>query len=316
MDRWVRALRGPKTPPSAWEPIRVLHEQERRPGGGLIEVTTVFLAGMECPFSCVFCDLWQQTLVGSTPPASLPRQLELALEGVAHRSLVKLYNASNFFDSAAVPRADEDAMLELLQGFECVTVECHPRFVGDRCFAFADRIDGALEVAIGLETVHPDALPRLNKKMTLADFDACAARLRNRQIGLRAFVLLGCPFIAASEQLDWTLRSVDHAARCGASTISIIPVRGGNGALESLATAGSWAPICLDLVEEVLERALRLDLAETVVQVDLWDIERLAGCRECVGARRARLDAMNRSAHVAPRIRCSHCAGGATCGPL
>ncbi|MDP7692193.1 MAG: hypothetical protein QGG89_10170, partial [Vicinamibacterales bacterium] len=88
------------------------------------------------------------------------------------------------------------------------------------------------------------------------------------------------------------------------------------GALESFATAGSWAPICLELVGEVLERALRLDLAETVVQVDRWDIERLAGCRECVGARRARLDAMNRSAHVAPRIRCSHCAGGATCGPL
>ena len=308
MDRWVRSLRGPKTPPSAWRPIRVVHEQERRPGGGVVEAATVFLAGAECRFSCVYCDLWQGTLDEATPLGSLPQQLELALAEISQRSLVKLYNASNFFDPAAVPPADEEALLRLLDGFARVTVECHPHFVGERCFSFADRLDGTLEVAIGLETVHPDALPRLNKKMTLADFDASVAALRSRQIGVRAFVLLGCPFIAASEQLEWTLRSVDHAARVGADLISIIPVRGGNGALESLASEGAWSPVCLDLVEDALEQAL--ELTDAVVQVDLWDIERLARCPECVDARRARLDAMNRLASAAPRIRCAHCAAG------
>ncbi len=200
-------------------------------------------------------------------------------------------------------------MIELLRAFNRVTVECHPHFIGRRCFDFSDRLPGTLEVAIGLETVHPEALPRLNKQMTLAAFDAAAARLRHRQIAVRAFVLLGCPFITASEQVDWTLRSVEHAARCGADVISIIPVRGGNGALDALAAEGAWSPVGLDQVEEVLERAL--GLTDAIVLVDLWDIARVARCSACVLARRARLDEMNRLGHGVPPVACSRCAHGA-----
>ncbi len=307
MDRWVRSLRRSKVSRSADRPIGVMHEQERRPSGDTVDASTVFLAGAECPFSCVFCDLWQHTLSGHTPPGSLPRQLEEALGEIGQRSLIKLYNASNFFDSVAVPPADHTSMLRLVQGFAQVTVECHPRFIADDCFAFADRLDGALEVGVGLETVHPAALPRLNKKMTLAEFDAAASALRAHEIGLRVFVLLGCPFIADDEQLDWTLRSIEHAAECGASTISIIPVRGGNGALESLAAEGTWRPVTLDLAEEAFDRALRLSLADAVVQLDLWGLERLAVCAHCVGARVTRLGTMNLTGLPASRVACASC---------
>ena len=310
MDRWVRSLRRSKVSRSADWPIGVVHEQERRPGGEVVDAATLFLAGAECPFSCVFCDLWQHTLSGPSPLGSLPRQLTQALGEIGQRSLIKLYNASSFFDPTAVPPDDEASMLRLLEGFAHVTVECHPRFVGDRCFSFADRLDGALEVAIGLETVHPEALPRLNKKMTLADFDAAASALTKRDVGLRAFVLLGCPFIADEEQLDWTLRSVEHAARCGARTISIIPVRGGNGALESLAVDGAWSPVTLDLTEETFDRALRLNLQDAVVQLDLWDLERMSVCAHCVDARVSRLGAMNLSGLAEAQIACAWCGAG------
>ena len=314
MDRWVRSLRREKTPPATGLPPPVAHEHERRPGGGLRETATLFLVGKECPFSCVFCDLWQETLDGATPVGSLPQQLEPALRQISHRSAIKLYNASNFFDPAAVPPEDDATMLKLLDGFERVIVECHPRFLGARCFSFAERLSGTLEVAIGLETVHPDVLPRLNKKMTVADFDTAAAALGRRQIGLRAFVLLGCPFIPAAEQLGWTLRSVEHAARQGAGTISIIPVRGGNGALEALAADDDWRPVRLDLVEAVFERALELELTDVVVQVDVWDLERVgqgrvcSECPECFDARRARLIDMNRLGAIMPAVRCARCA--------
>ena len=310
MDGWVRSLRRSKVSRSADWPIGVVHEQERSPGGGLVDAATVFLAGAECPFTCVFCDLWQQTLSGATPRGSLPRQLKQALGEIGQRSLIKLYNASNFFDPAALPPADDTSMLRLLKGFAQVTVECHPRFIQDRCFSFADQLDGALEVAVGLETVHPKALPRLNKKMTLGDFDAAASTLQHRGIGLRAFVLLGCPFIANEEQLDWTLRSVEHAAHRGARTISIIPVRGGNGAMESLAADGAWSRVTLDLVEEVFDRALRLRLADAVVQLDLWDLQRLAGCSYCFDARLTRLGAMNRTGEPESHVTCGWCGAG------
>lgn len=312
MDRWVRSLRRSKVSRSSDGPIGVVHERERQPGGAVIDAATVFLTGAECPFSCVFCDLWTQTLTERTPLGALPRQLTQALGAIEQRSLVKLYNASNFFDPAAVPSADEAALLRLLERFAQVTVECHPRFIGDRCFAFGDRLQGALEVAVGLETVHPEALPRLNKQMTLADFDAAAAALATRDIRLRVFVLLGCPFVAEEEQLDWTLRSVVHAAAGGARTISIIPVRGGNGALESLRADGLWNLVTLDLVEETFDRALLLNVVDVVVQVDLWDVEDVSDCDRCVDARIRRLAAMNLSGRQEPRVACAWCgAGGA-----
>ncbi len=310
MDRWVRSLRPPKTLVTPDRPIAVVHEQERRLGGGLVEVSTVFLAGSECPFSCVFCDLWRQTLASPTQPGSLPRQLECALIEVPHRSVIKLYNASNFFDPIAVPTDDDPELLRLLSGFSQVTVECHPRFIGARCFAFAERLAGRLEVAVGLETAHPEALSRLNKKMTLDDFNAATGELLARRVGVRVFVLLGCPFIAAGEQLDWTLRSVEYAARRGAGVISIIPVRGGNGALESLAADGAWSLVSLDLVEETFERALRLGLENTIVQIDLWELDRLASCGHCVNARLARLGAMNRTGVLLAQTTCTRCGVG------
>ena len=316
MDRWVRSLRGPKSEPVAWRPLRVVHEQERRPRGGMTVASTVFLVGKECPFSCVFCDLWKDTLPGLTPPGSLPRQLELALSQISQRSLIKLYNASNFFDPSAVPPCDYEAILELLRGFQRVTVECHPRFVGERCFKFADRLNGTLEVAIGLETTHPDALPRLNKQMTLTNFDAAAAMLSDRQIPLRVFVLLGCPFIPSGEQLEWTLRSVDYAVHRGAAVISIIPVRGGNGALEALEAKGAWSPVSLDLVEAVSERVIGLDSEGAVVQVDMWDLERhsYSRCPVCVEARLRRLEEMNSLGKKEARIRCADCGAGLSDG--
>jgi uncharacterized Fe-S cluster-containing MiaB family protein len=97
----------------------------------------------------------------------------------------KLYNASNFFDHRAVPPGDDPLIAQLLAPFVRVTVECHARLVGPRCLEFAERMDGRLEVALGLETVHPEALPALNKGMTLDDFRQAAGTLRGAGIGVR-----------------------------------------------------------------------------------------------------------------------------------
>src|SRR5690625_7313463 len=71
----VRALRGEKNRMDAHTPYHFLHESERQANGEVKRVNTIFLTNSECPFSCVMCDLWKNTLDRPTPKGAIPRQI-------------------------------------------------------------------------------------------------------------------------------------------------------------------------------------------------------------------------------------------------
>ncbi len=303
------------------DPLRhqgVLVEDERAADGTIARVATIFLTGRECPWRCVMCDLWRHTIADDTPAGALPEQLDDALAALqvpgSRPGHVKLYNASNFFDPRAVPEGDYDAIAARLTSFKHVIVESHPALVGKRLVRFVAALARAaagtepatLEVAIGLETAHPDVLRALNKGFTLEQFARAAERLRQERATLRAFVLVGVPFVAPAEQQEWTARSVSFAFDCGASVVSLIPTRPGNGALEAL---GATPPDLTDL-EAVFEHAL--PNAAGRLFADLWDLERFSRCCSCFGARQRRLHRMNLEQRVHPPVVCHDC--GTTSG--
>ena len=308
-DARIRSRRGPKLEPDPARPIAHFREEERRRDGSRAAVLNVLLAGAECPFTCVYCDLWRRTLDGPTPLGAIPQQLAIALRDTGPLPAtcgVKLYNASNFFDPRAVPPGDHASIAALLQPFDRVTVECHPRLVGRRCLEFADRIPGRLEVAMGLETADAAALARLNKRMTLDDFDSAAARLTSAGIAVRAFVLLPAPFVPPARAVGSALDAVRHAVDRGARHVTLIPGRDGNGAMDGLREQGLWAPPALELIEEATESCARNPGA--VITVDLWDIDRCRACRRCRPARIARLQHFNLTGDPGPPVRCRTCA--------
>jgi hypothetical protein len=147
-------------------------------------------------------------------------------------------------------------------------------------------------------------LPQLNKGLRVADFDRAAGRLRARGIGIRVFVLVGAPYVPPQESVDWTVRSTAHALAQGAGHVSLIPVRGGNGALALVAQQGDFTAPTLQQVEQSLECCL--ELGAGVVTADLWDVERFFTC-SCSPDRAARLRAMNASGRVEPPVRCAEC---------
>jgi len=269
---------------------------------------TVFLAGAECPFTCSFCDLWRWTLEGPTPVGALPLQLDRALAdlpaNVSER--LKLYNASNFFDRRAVPPEDLPRIAELARVFAAVTVESHANMIGPMTREFASLLAGRLEVAVGLETIHPVAITHLNKRLQLARFDSAAAFLTDHDIDLRAFVLLGAPYVPAEESIEWTIRTVEYAATRGASRIAVIPVRSGNGELERLQALGEFVPPTLAQLETALEQCLTL--AATAVTADVWDMDRLPACERCRPERVARIKRMNLCGRLEPAVHCPACA--------
>jgi archaeosine synthase beta-subunit len=306
-DRRIRGLRPPKRVVDPYAAHGSLLEEERRPDGRRERTLTVFLAGAECPFTCSFCDLWQWTLDGPTPPGALVAQLERVLESLdgPPPDRLKLYTASNFFDRRAVPREDHAALARLAAAFSAVTVESHASTIGRAAADFARSISGRLEVAMGLETVHPRAMTELNKRLDLPRFDAAARFLSAEGIDLRAFVLLGVPHVPDEEAVDWTVRTVEHAVACGAAVVSIIPVRGGNGEMERLQALGAFTPPTLAQLEAALDRCLAL--GSTVVAADLWDVESLATCAACRTRRVERLARINVTGCAEPRVECDVC---------
>ncbi|HEY8548967.1 MAG TPA: hypothetical protein VIL35_03340 [Vicinamibacterales bacterium] len=313
-DRFVLDRRGPRAPVDPWRHQGVVVEQERSAEGTIVDVATAFLTGRECPWRCVMCDLWHHTLEADTPPGAIPSQIADALSELRRRegpfpSQIKLYNAGSYFDRRAVPPSDDPAVARAVAGFDRVIVESHPALVGDRAWRLRDLLAPvALEVAMGLETAHPDALGRLNKRITPEGFRRAARELAAHGVALRVFLLIDPPFIPAAEQDDWLARSVAFAFDCGATAVSLIPTRPGEGALDALAAAGAFTPPGLARVE----RAARLALAAASrgrVFLDLWDFDRLARCRACADDRRARLHRMNLEQRAYPPVACAACGG-------
>jgi len=208
-DRRIRSLRPPKPAVSPWRADGSLVEEERRPDGHIERALTVFLVGAECPFTCSFCDLWRWTIDGPTPPGALTRQLDGVLQAIdgPRPERPKLYNASNFFDRRAVPAADVPRIAALAAPFAGVTVESHANTIGTLTLEFARQIPGRLEVAVGLETIHPTAAAQLNKRLDLTRFHRAAHFLSDHDIDLRVFVLLGAPYVPAGESVEWTVRT-------------------------------------------------------------------------------------------------------------
>jgi archaeosine synthase beta-subunit len=316
-DRFVLERRGGRPTPDPWQHQGLIVEDERTADGTRARIATVFLTGRECPWRCSMCDLWRYTTVTDTPRGAIPAQIAAARgtldsEG-ARVSSIKLYNAGSFFDPRAVPVQDYDAIAEALEGFSSVVVESHPTLVGPRVDQFlaalarCGRTDGAsiaLEVAMGLETAHPDALDRLNKRFTLEQFDRAARALARRGVALRVFLLISPPFIAANDQDDWLIRSLDAAFSYGAAVVSLVPTRTGNGAMEALAAAGLFRAPDLDDIERTFALALTHASGRGRVFVDLWDIDRFADCERCRAPRRDRLQAMNHQQSVLPPFTC------------
>ena len=301
-DQAIVAARPAKVPVDPRRPYAFLVEPERGADGHVEDVATLFLTNRECPFRCLMCDLWKHTTDTPVAIGDIPAQIDYALERLPVAQHIKLYNSGNFFDRKAIPPDDYAAIARRVDRFKTVIVENHPRLCDDACLRFRDLLTGSLEVALGLETTHPVVLDRLNKRMTLNDFERAVAFLRRNDIAVRAFILVKPPFMSEEEGVEWAVRSIEWAFEVGVQCCSLVPTRAGNGIMEQIEQAGHFAPPTPASLERVLEAGLRMRRGR--VFMDVWDVERFYTCPHCGPARGKRLRRMNLTQQLLPPVAC------------
>ena len=129
--------------------------------GGIAPIATLFLANRECPWRCLMCDLWKNTTLESRAARAPSRPRSAALAALASG---RGASSSTTRGASSIPGRDPAGGLRgdrrRSSGFERVIVESHPALSAsaryDGCAIFCD---GDLEVAMGLETAHPEVLP-------------------------------------------------------------------------------------------------------------------------------------------------------------
>lgn len=252
-------------------------ENEIVPGGGVETGLTILLRGPACPIGCTMCDLHRTALPHACGPGDVPAQIRSAIDGlpagvsIPDLRFIKLYNGGNFLDAAAVPPVDYQTIASMVNPIGRVVFENHPR-VGSRRLATVAGLLDRFEVAIGLESVQPGLLRRLNKRTTRDEIDRYAARVQHLGGTVRIFLIIGAPRLSIDESMRWAMLSVRHAVAIGASHVSLVPARTGHG----------WGGDAVRLPDvrpadalRLLRRLHRRHAGEPVaITVDTWDMDR------------------------------------------
>jgi hypothetical protein len=302
-NKWIISNRGKKNEVDAFQPYGWLVEKERTLSGKIEDTAIIFLSNKECSFHCLMCDLWKNTTNKPVPVGAIPKQMEWALTRMPKVKHIKLYNSGSFFDEKAIPVADYEQIAALLENFETVIVESHPKLITEKILRFRDMLKPELQVAVGLETVHPEVLHKLNKQMTLSDFKRAIHFLSQNNLSSRAFILLRPPFLSEREGIYWAKKSIDFAFESGVECCTVIPVRAGNGAMDILMKNGDFNMPNIHSLEEVLEYGIELQKGR--VFADVWDLQIFSNCEKCINQRINRLTLMNLSQCIGDRITCS-----------
>jgi archaeosine synthase beta-subunit len=302
-DQWIVSHRGEKNSVNPRIPYAWIVEKERSVTGIVEDTAIIFLTNRECAFHCLMCDLWKNTTDVTIPVGAIPDQIEWALGRMPNTKHLKLYNSGSFFDIRAIPEEDYERIASMVSHFETIIVESHPKLIGEKCLRFRDMLEPELHVAIGLETVNPDLLLRLNKKMTLQDFTHSVSFLNAHGILARAFVLLRPPFLTEEEGIYWAERSLDLAFRVGVECCTVIPVREGNGAMDNLLQRGHFTRPDIRSLESVLEYGIGLNSGR--VFADLWDLNLFSSCSICFDKRAERMKQMNLNQILPLPVQCT-----------
>jgi radical SAM enzyme (TIGR01210 family) len=183
------------------------------------------------------------------------------LEHYGLEAHLEIYNSGSFLDDQQISAKSRKAILRYLDeiGFKSITIESRPEYIiREKLKELTREFQGDLTVAIGLEVADDSVLQMLNKGFSLEDVEKAHSILDQMEIGSRAYILVGPPFVEDAKES--TLHSVKFAKKVGFPEISLLsayPMEGTKG--YEMWQNGDWIPLKKSEFHQIIEEAQEID---------------------------------------------------------
>ncbi len=250
-------------------PVHVSLQKEIGYDKKIKKTLEIILTTTRCPFRCLMCGYYKDTIPDSPDPEQIIQQVEKAIKKFPEFEQVKIFNSGNFFDKKAIPPDVQVRLFKMLEDADLVTIENRAEYVNERALdEFKSRVNVPIEVAMGLEIADRNKLDIINKHMNLEKFAESARLLRKFGFKSKAYILVKPPFTNEKSALELGLKTIDFAEEIGINTITLIPTRVMDRTMAILRDKGYFSPPSEELMHVLAVEALKRAFERVFVDVD------------------------------------------------
>lgn len=244
------------------EPVSVWTEKERIWGRDEIaDCLTIILRTKGCYWDrCLMCG-YSSDAEKNVGEENLKNQILNALEKLNEQKILKIFTSGSFFDNREVPENLREFIYDtaLEKGFDKLVVESRPEFIREERLEIPHKIKS--EVGIGLETSNDFIREKcINKGFNLEDFKKSALTLKEKKIGVKAYLLLKPPFLSEKEAIEDAINSAnDIREYVDVISLNLMNIPS-NTYVENLWRRGLYRPPWLWSAVEVLKDISKMDI--------------------------------------------------------
>ncbi len=208
-------------------------------------------------------------------------QLMYALEKHREIDMIKLFTSGSFFDDKEITPETREDIFRRLRGLRMVVVESRPEYITEDVFENLD-FDFRLQIGIGLETADDEIrLKSINKGFKFRDYKRAVNILKDRNIGVKTYLLLKPPGLTERESIEDVMKSIKKI-RGLTDTVSLNPCNVQSGTVvERLWRAGLYRPPWLWSVVEVLKGSYKMGVDIISDPVGAGSQRGPHNCRKC-----------------------------------
>lgn len=200
----------------------------------------IYLNSGKCGWGkCIFCG-WGKHEYPKKSMHELKYFLDEKLRKAENIDILKIFNSGSFLDERQIPASFRRYLVKKCEekGIKTLVIESRGEFITKEFMDDMKSDKVRVTIGIGLEVADDDLLKKLNKGITVKDYEDAAKKLVDNDFGVRSYILVNAPF-TNQKSLD---KTVELALKYSDSICLLNWFPHGKSEAFNLWLEGKWRP--------------------------------------------------------------------------